>query len=203
MCAGLCILKTNQWLWCQHVYHFSPGNIFLASGFDLLGVSNSYKATAVWIRFPRKVCHISGFHWNTTSVSFLTFELFWSPEHFYNWIMGFAGECKATLPKPQRPNFFPFGFLQNNKDSSKFASLFKPWSMFIDYIKKKGLLFLFCIWSASLTFRYLHMGIKVKDSTANSMFCCYVGFYLGFIWGWGGVIQESTFLRNCCFQLYF
>lgn len=75
--------------------------------------------------------------------------------------------------------------------------------MFIEYIKKKGLLFLFCIRSASLTFRYLHMGIKVKDSTTNSMFCCYVGFYLGFVWGWGGVIQESTFLRNCHFQLYF
>jgi len=48
VCSGLCILKTKQWLWCQHVYHFSPGNIFLALGSDLLGVSNSYKATAVW-----------------------------------------------------------------------------------------------------------------------------------------------------------
>lgn len=52
-------------------------------------------------------------------------------------LWGLQENVKQHFLQPQRPIFSPFGFLQNNKDSSKFASLFKPWSMFIEYIKKK------------------------------------------------------------------
>lgn len=47
------------------------------------------------------------------------------------------------------------------------------------------------------------MGIKVKDSTTSSMFCCYVGFYLGFVWGWGGCHTGIYFSQKLPFPLVF
>lgn len=88
--------KANHQTWCQNVYCFFPGNIFLASGFDLLGVSNCSQAPAAPFSFPRECSLNINVSALQLSSRLSPFEFFlWS---FSNWIKSIEGEQKVTFP---------------------------------------------------------------------------------------------------------